>query len=746
MADADSARAETFFLGDDLPKVNPWQDDRLGYRPFCELLSKVVLSLRVPNGYVIGLHGEWGSGKSTALNFVRAFIDKHNQECRDQDRITLVDFQPWIVSGHGDLVAAFFKVITESLGAQPNWLIRQFHRLMRGLRLGGDSLIEAVATVAVTVDPSGGVASKTVGTLAKKSLGRTVEKFLAEPSLQAAYEELRKRLTGSGKRFLVTVDDLDRLQGNEIRSIMQMVKTVGRLPNVVYLLAYDRVIVWNALDGSFDRIGPRFAEKIVQQEIELPRPSKYALLSLLDEQISFLTEQIPDSLRWHYILQDGVHRWIRHPRDLLRLANAVKFSWPALRGEIDPADLLAMEGLRLFDGEAFDWIRWNRDFLFSEGAFVLSRGDADPVEVQRLKSKLPDETREPIINLLKVLFPQRIKAFEGEKAMSQESFAATATRRGVGYAPGYDAFFGLHPSPSAIPKATVDRIIDNLSDERELRELILPYVEKRDRNGQTAVGQVLEEVRYRFNAPDRPLPTQEFLNVIFAFGDKVLSSDWPSDILALSPRAQLSFLIADLLEGWGQEQAGKHLLTSFKNSNSVGFCADVFVDRARELGKIPSESSRVPRVTEADLQALGKELLAKIEVSAAEGTLEMAPHYWDIVRAWSYLGSGAEAKAWLSNGISKSPKFLAKVCLGLVSYSSSRQGRNYTLRSRPSDLYDIKIIREAAARHGESEELALDERKLVAAVAKGIDQIFETDKEAAASSGLEPPDAPVARP
>lgn len=173
--------------------------------------------------------------------------------------------------------------------------------------------MDAVATVAVTVDPSAGVtvASKAVAPMVKKSLGAMVDKFLADPSLQTAYEELRKKLTESGKRFLVTIDDIDRLQNDEIRSIMQMVKTVGCLPNVIYLLAYDRSIVWDALDGKLERAGPRFAEKIVQQEIELPRPSKESLLAILDEEIAFLNEHVAESARWNYIVSDGVRRWVR---------------------------------------------------------------------------------------------------------------------------------------------------------------------------------------------------------------------------------------------------------------------------------------------------------------------------------------------------------------------------------------------------------------------------------------------------
>ena len=198
---------------------------------------------------------------------------------------------------------------------------------------------------------------------------------------------------------------------------MQMVKTVGRLPNVVYLLAYDRAIVWRALDREWERVGPKFAEKIVQQEIELPRPSKEDLLLLLDAELEFLPGGSPGSLRWNYIVRDGVRRWVRHPRDALRLANAVKFSWPALAGEIDAQDLLAMEGLRLFDDAAFDWVRWNRDFLFSEGRFLLSEDRIRESAVKNLRDRVPEDMREQTMSILSALFPSKSKWFQGANAV-----------------------------------------------------------------------------------------------------------------------------------------------------------------------------------------------------------------------------------------------------------------------------------------------------------------------------------------
>lgn len=719
---------EAYAFHDDLPKENPWKEDRLGYKPFCEQLAKVILNLTAPNGYVIGLHGEWGSGKSTGLNFIRAFLDKHNQEAEhDSERITLVDFRPWIISGHQDLIAAFFKIMAESIGDQPGFWKRQWRRAMRAFKIGGDPLVDAVATVAVTVDPSGtvGAASKATAPLFKKSLGALVDNFLAEPSLQMAHEELKKRLTERKQRFLVTIDDIDRLQDNEINSIMQMVKTVGRLPNAIYLLAYDRAIVWDALDGKRSK-GPRFGEKIVQQEIELPQSSKDLLLGMLDEETAFLNVHIEETTRWHYIVSDGIRRWIRHPRDVLRIANALKFSWAALEGEIDPADLYAMEGLRLFDSKVFDWIRWNRDFLFFEGRYTMAAEDTKTQMAKLLKDSLPEDTHEETLRILAILFPEHAETFEGKHAIREESATSTAARRGVGYLPGYDAYFGLHPSPDAIPKSIVDSITVNLANTEVLSKIIEPYLVKTDRRGQPVIGQLLQEVRYRFYGRHSLVPTKEFLDLLFDYGERILALEWNAEVFVSSPRAHLSFLIAELLQIWGKNQAGRHLLASFKKSSSAVFCAGVFVDRARELGKMPFGDSSPPTITEPDLQLLGNELLPKIERSANDGTLAKAPFYFHIVAAWSYMGKANEAKAWLSSGMLNSAEFLAKATMGLVSYSISNNGREYSMRELPdSSLYDPQILKVASKKHLAGDQLNRDQRSRIRAVNDGIDKLTE---------------------
>ena len=187
-----------------------------------------------------------------------------------------------------------------------------------------------------------------------------------------------------------------------------MVKSIGRLPNVIYLLSYDREIVWNVLDGGAARAGLSFGEKIIQQELELPQPPKNTLLRMLDRETEFLVGHTENSFRWQLLLRDGVHRWMKSPRDVVRLSNAVKFSWPALCDEIDPQDLLGIEGVRLFDTEAFSWLRDNRNFLFNDGWFQLAEDGVKEQVVEDLKRRVPEGEYSQVLGVITVLFPQLV--------------------------------------------------------------------------------------------------------------------------------------------------------------------------------------------------------------------------------------------------------------------------------------------------------------------------------------------------
>jgi len=715
----DGTDSSEYDFGHDLPRQNPWQEDRLGFAPSAEGMAKAVIRISAPNGYVIGLHGHWGSGKSTMLNFVLAHIKKHNQE-NEHDCITHVDFRPWIVSGHQDLIAAFFKILSEELSTKKTKRQQLLRRIFGLVYRETDGLVNAAATVALAVDPTGGIGTRVAGRLVTNSISGALKPFLENPSLQKAYEDLKVQLRNSKKRFLVTIDDIDRLEDEEVRSIMQLVKSIGQLPNIVYILSYDREIIRRTLSKDTHPEGINFSDKIVQHEIDLPKPLKSDLLALLDENISFLLEEEEDSQRWQYIVRDGVRRWIRSPRDVERLSNAVKFTWPRLKGELDRQDLLAMEGLRLFDPAVYNWVRDGRDFLFNQGHFSFSKDEQSIAEIERLKRRVPEDQQGQVLQVLSTLFPSRAKWFQGDDFFGFDDDGDSIKRRGIGSEDGYDTYFGMHPAADVIPKAVITEILAVSTNAEEIEAVFRTYLDKFDRRGKLMISKLLDELRMHFRSLKPPQPTQALLDAVFGVGEDLLVTRYETGMFELSPRSQASFVIRHMLSVWGKKEAGEHLISSFEATASPAFLSEIYVDRGRELGEFQSSTSETITISEADFERLGQVLLPKIVAAAADGSLSKAPYFFNIIRAWNHLDSNIAPTEWLNVGISSSAEFLLKVIRSMVSYSVGAKNRKYSWEGNPdAKIYDMEAIISAGNRYLQSAPLTPDERNLLTEVLRG---------------------------
>jgi predicted KAP-like P-loop ATPase len=97
-------------LSADRALVDP-AEDRLGYAPFAKQLARSLLRGCPADGLVVALYGAWGTGKSTALNFVLHYAEQDP----DADQPVIVRFNPWWFAGHEDLVRRFFSQFEAAL-------------------------------------------------------------------------------------------------------------------------------------------------------------------------------------------------------------------------------------------------------------------------------------------------------------------------------------------------------------------------------------------------------------------------------------------------------------------------------------------------------------------------------------------------------------------------------------------------------------------------------------------------------
>ncbi|MDR0900663.1 MAG: KAP family NTPase [Methanobrevibacter sp.] len=86
--------------------INTKEDDKLSRAKYAEQLSSKIFNYRSKESLVVGLSGEWGSGKTSILKMVVEAINKNHDE-----NLILIKFNPWYFSNQKELINEFFNTM-----------------------------------------------------------------------------------------------------------------------------------------------------------------------------------------------------------------------------------------------------------------------------------------------------------------------------------------------------------------------------------------------------------------------------------------------------------------------------------------------------------------------------------------------------------------------------------------------------------------------------------------------------------
>jgi len=330
----------------DLPHLltdAPASTDLLGFKPHAERLAALIQK-QIPDkaSFVIGIEGEWGEGKSSFINLLK---DAFPAEKTDETRPTIVDFNPWWFEGSDQLLRHFFDELLGQIDRSGRWTApaRKFMRGLAGLLDGGGKAAQLIPDPSVM---AAGKAAETASGLLHK-LG--VEKTRSAQVLKASSKHV---LEAQQFKTIVFIDDLDRLPAREIVELFRVIKAVADLPNIIYVIAYDRAIVASALNEVHKGKGEAYLEKIVQLPYRLPKPT-------FERWNEFMVEHLLQIDCVQKVVQDeseDVRRgllniaagFLSTPRDVKRLQSALILT-EHVPGEIglNPLDFVLLEAMRL---------------------------------------------------------------------------------------------------------------------------------------------------------------------------------------------------------------------------------------------------------------------------------------------------------------------------------------------------------------------------------------------------------------
>lgn len=388
--------------------INTKEYDCLNRTTFSKQLAQAIMSYTTSDNFAISLCGKWGSGKTSILNMVVEEINVLTSVLKDEEKPVIVKFNPWNYSDCAQLISQFFVSIQSELKIDTG---------NKGLKSVGEalesysSLLDYSVYIPVIGPYLGPLKGIVVG--AGKHIKGNVEK---RNNIEEKKKNVIDALKKQKHKFIIIIDDIDRLNNSQIRAIFQLVNSLAGFPNMIYLLSFDREVVARALQEEQKCDGEEYLEKIIQVPFEVPEANKNLVNEVFINRISNIIfeentmNESFDSQYWSMIFGNCISPFIESIRDVNRVVNAFGFKYKLMCGETNAIDLLALTTLQVCAPTIFQWIYNNADYLTGS---VESAGGISGVEqkenynkyLERFKVIYP-ENPVRMINILQSLFPK----------------------------------------------------------------------------------------------------------------------------------------------------------------------------------------------------------------------------------------------------------------------------------------------------------------------------------------------------
>lgn len=203
--------------------------------------------------FAIGITGEWGSGKTTFLNTMKKQLREYYK-----GEAEIVDFNPWICHSPEQVTNAFFKTLREQLALRHSQLcrpIKDYAKYLDAIKLPSSlSFIDSISAMFIHED---------------------------EDTIYKKRDHLSKLFRNMDKPVFVFIDDLDRLDSDEVFEVLRLIRNTADFSNMVYVAVYDKDYIVSILKRMNIRDGSSYLEKIFPLELHLPKASDTLLFEML---------------------------------------------------------------------------------------------------------------------------------------------------------------------------------------------------------------------------------------------------------------------------------------------------------------------------------------------------------------------------------------------------------------------------------------------------------------------------------
>ncbi len=277
------------------------EEDLLEISKYVKGLGKFIRECQTPMS--IAIQGDWGTGKTSTLNLLK----KNLEADKDTNGIKCVFFNTWQYS---------------QFNMEDSLYVSFVHNLVKQCG-GNDEILKTVAAFGKlaffkAIDWKFGTnASEILDGFekAKKDQMESVSK------LQEDFAELVKK---TGKRLVIFIDDLDRLNPEVAVELLEIIKLFVNVENSIFVLAIDYEVVVKGVRKKYgenlsEEKCRNFFDKIIQLPFKMP-VERYNLTELVRKAVQEQTHMTDEGVN---IVAEFISDVMgTNPRTFKRLVNA----------------------------------------------------------------------------------------------------------------------------------------------------------------------------------------------------------------------------------------------------------------------------------------------------------------------------------------------------------------------------------------------------------------------------------------
>ncbi|WP_374554245.1 KAP family P-loop NTPase fold protein [Aquitalea pelogenes] len=522
-------------------------EDKLRRKDFACHIAKILSELSPREGRIFSIRGGWGYGKSSLKNLITEQLDS------DNNGADWLDFNPWQWGDGNAIARALFEQMANRLGGDYSEsaneraeALRRYGKLLVGggsgiKKIGSNNhLITMIAANAAVISIGTAVGFK-MPAVAKIGIGIAAVSFFlsilgtflvhvgrdrSNESLDKIRKSLEERLSTLEKPLVVFVDDIDRLEPEQIRTLLRQIKANANLPNIIFVLLFQPSIVESALHPISDGDGRAFLEKIIQANFDLPVVPSAVVHEILAAEIEVVVglyatkENGFSTSRWGNAFVGCIQPSVRNLRDVRRLISSIEIHFPLhLSGkilEVNLIDFIILECVRVFEPAFHSILSGEKRILLQNDVFRSGNRDFHIAEAEKLLEIIPEARRGYVRNSVNELFPNFKGLFEN-KSYSDSIHSIWAYDKRVCHDRFFSRYFELNIPSGQISEGQFSFFLNPKATSDELNDLIANI----ERDGK------LRSLAERLDESVGQLPisnSQELLCMLFIIAEKIAGS------------------------------------------------------------------------------------------------------------------------------------------------------------------------------------------------------------------------------